>query len=389
MNNFTYFTPTKVLFGRGVEASVGAELAALGAKRVLVHFGGGSAVRSGLLAKVTASLAEAGLEWIELGGVGANPRLDMVRKGTELARRENIDFVLAVGGGSVIDSSKAIAVSVAGGGDFWEYIEGKPVEKCLPIGVVLTIAAAGSEMSNSCVITDTEHHLKRSIGTNAVRPKVAFMNPENTFSVSPWQTACGAVDIMMHTLERYFTGDGNTELTDRLAEGLLLAVRDAAPRALADPCDYDARATLMWASSVSHNDLTGCGRRRFFPAHKMEHDFSGFNEKISHGAGLAVLFPAWAKYVYTYDVNRFAQFAVRVMGCEMDFADPARTARAGIDALVAFFRSLGMPTTLGELGIDPADYDKIIALTTRNGNKVKSYIDLGPDEIRAIYKLAE
>ena len=389
MNNFTYYAPTKVVFGRDIEPQIGGELRALGARRVLLHFGGGSAKRSGLLDKVTASLAAADLEWVELGGVSANPRLDMVREGVALARREKIDFVLAVGGGSVIDSAKAIAVTVAGGGDFWDYIEGKPVEQCLPIAVVLTIAAAGSEMSNSCVITDTERHLKRSIGTNAVRPKVAFMNPENTFSVSPWQTACGAVDIMMHTMERYFTGDGNTELTDRLAEGLLLAVREAAPRALADPCDYDARATLMWASSVSHNDLTGCGRRRFFPAHKLEHDFSGHNEKISHGAGLAVLFPAWAKFAYRYDVDRFAQFAVRVMGCEMDFTDPARTARAGIDALVAFFRSLGMPTTLSELGVSPDEYDAVIALTTRNGNKVKSYIDLGPDEIRAIYKLAE
>ena len=389
MKNFTYFAPTKVLFGRGVEADIGTELKALGASRVLVHFGGGSCVKSGLLAKVTDSLKAAGLEWIELGGVGANPRLDMVRRGTELARAEGIDFVLAVGGGSVIDSSKAIAVAVAGGGDFWEYIEGKPVETCLPLGVVLTIAAAGSEMSDSCVITDNENHLKRSIGTNMVRPKVAFLNPENTFSVNAWQTACGAVDIMMHTLERYFTGDGNTEITDRMAEGVLLAVLDAAPRALHDPCDYDARATLMWASSLSHNGLTGCGRSRYFPAHKLEHDFSGLDERISHGAGLAVLFPAWAKYVYKHDVPRFAQFAVRVMGCQMDFVDPARTALEGIEKLTAFFRSLGMPTTLPELGVDPADYEKVIALTTRNGNRLKGYVELGPAEIREIYALAE
>ncbi|MBQ8585100.1 MAG: iron-containing alcohol dehydrogenase [Butyricicoccus sp.] len=389
MKNFTNYAPNKVVFGRDVESGIGAELKALGAKRVLVHFGGGSCVKSGLLGKVTDSLKSAGLEWVELGGVGANPRLDMVRKGTELARAEGIDFVLAIGGGSVIDSSKAIAVAVAGGGDFWEYIEGKPVETCLPLGVVLTIAAAGSEMSDSCVITDNENHLKRSIGTDMVRPKVAFMNPENTFSVSPWQTACGAVDIMMHTMERYFTGDGNTEITDRMAEGVLLAVLDAAPRALADPCDYDARATLMWASSLSHNGLTGCGRSRYFPAHKLEHDFSGLDERISHGAGLAVLFPAWAKYVYKYDVSRFAQFAVRVMGCQMDFVDPARTALEGIEKLIAFFRSLGMPTTLPELGVDPADYEKVIALTTRGGNRLKGYVELGPEEIREIYALAE
>lgn len=389
MKNFNYYAPTKVVFGRDVESGIGAELKALGAKRILVHFGGGSCVKSGLLGKVTDSLKSAGLEWVELGGVGANPRLDMVRKGTELARAEGIDFVLAIGGGSVIDSSKAIAVAVAGGGDFWEYIEGKPVETCLPLGVVLTIAAAGSEMSDSCVITDNENHLKRSIGTDKVRPKVAFMNPENTFSVSAWQTACGAVDIMMHTMERYFTGDGNTEITDRMAEGVLLAVLDAAPRALADPCDYDARATLMWASSLSHNGLTGCGRSRYFPAHKLEHDFSGLDERISHGAGLAVLFPAWAKYVYKYDVSRFAQFAVRVMGCQMDFVDPARTALEGIEKLIAFFRSLGMPTTLPELGVDPADYEKVIALTTRNGNRLKGYVELGPEEIREIYALAE
>ena len=389
MKNFTNYAPTKVVFGRDVESGIGAELKALGAKRVLVHFGGGSCVKSGLLGKVTDSLKSAGLEWVELGGVGANPRLDMVRKGTELARAEGIDFVLAIGGGSVIDSSKAIAVAVAGGGDFWEYIEGKPVETCLPLGVVLTIAAAGSERSDSCVITDNENHLTRSIGTDKVRPQVAFMNPENTFSVSAWQTACGAVDIMMHTMERYFTGDGNTEITDRMAEGVLLSVLDAAPRALADPCDYDARATLMWASSLSHNGLTGCGRSRYFPAHKLEHDFSGLDERISHGAGLAVLFPAWAKYVYKYDVSRFAQFAVRVMGCQMDFVDPARTALEGIEKLIAFFRSLGMPTTLPELGVDPADYEKVIALTTRGGNRLKGYVELGPEEIREIYALAE
>ncbi len=390
MNQFVFCTPTKVYFGRGVEAAVGETLRSFGAGKVLLHYGGSSARRSGLLDKVTGSLQQAGLPWVELGGVEPNPKLSLIRRGIELCRAEGVDFLLAVGGGSVVDSAKAIGVGLANGCDPWDFIENKTVpSKCTPVGVVLTLAAAGSEMSNSDVITNDENQLKRGITAEAVRPAVAFLNPENTFTVSKFQTGCGIVDIMMHTLERYFTGDADCDLTDRLAEGLLIAVRDAGRAAIADPADYHARATLMWASSLSHNDLTGCGKDRKFPVHKIEHDISGVHDNVAHGAGLAVLFPAWAEYVLSYDVMKFAQLANRVWGIEMNFDHPEVTAREGIRAMRAYFREIGMPTTMKELGIEPEDYDEIIGKTTAGGTTLRSYLPLGPDEIRAIYRLAE
>lgn len=395
MQNFTYCAPTKVIFGRGVESQIGTELRELGATRVLVHFGGGSVKRTGLLDKVTASLTEAGVSYIEFGGVEPNPKLSFIHKGIELGRAEKVDFILAVGGGSVIDSAKAIGVGLVTGNDPWQYAStGTHPERSevFPVGVVLTISAAGSEMSNSDVITNDliTPWVKQGITSETVRPLVAFLNPENTFTVSKFQTGCGIVDIMMHTLERYVTGQDECDLSERIAEALLVSVREAGRVAIAHPDNYEARATLMWASSLSHNDLTGCGKIRKFPVHKLEHPVSALHDSISHGAGLSVLFPAWAQFVMKYDIPKFAQLANRVWDCPMDFDHPERTALAGIEAMKRYFTEIGMPTHMSELGLTPDEYDAIIDLTTKGGTRpVKSYIDLGPEEIRAIYALAE
>ena len=395
MQNFTYCAPTKVVFGRGVEEQIGPELRARGASRVLVHFGGGSVKKNGLLDKVTASLTAAGLTYVELGGVQPNPKLSFIHEGIALCRKEKVDFILAVGGGSVIDSAKAIGVGLATGNDPWQYASTgthPEANEVFPVGTVLTIAAAGSEMSNSDVITNdlVTPWVKQGITSETVRPVVSFLNPENTFTVSKFQTGCGIVDIMMHTMERYVTGQADCQLTERIAEALLVSVREAGRVAIAHPDDYEARATLMWASSLSHNDLTGCGKIRKFPVHKLEHPISALHDSVSHGAGLSVLFPAWAQYVMQYDIPKFAQLANRVWDSPMDFDHPGRTAQAGIQAMKRYFTEIGMPTRMSELGLTPDDYDAIIDLTTAGGTKpVKSYIDLGPDEIRAIYALAE
>lgn len=395
MQNFTYCAPTKVIFGRGVESQIGTELRELGATRVLVHFGGGSVKKTGLLDKVITSLTEAGLSYVEFGGVEPNPKLSFIHKGIELGRAEKVDFILAVGGGSVIDSAKAIGVGLVTGNDPWQYAStGTHPERSevFPVGVVLTISAAGSEMSNSDVITNDliTPWVKQGITSETVRPLVAFLNPENTFTVSKFQTGCGIVDIMMHTLERYVTGQDECDLSERIAEALLVSVREAGRVAIAHPDNYEARATLMWASSLSHNDLTGCGKIRKFPVHKLEHPVSALHDSISHGAGLSVLFPAWAQFVMKYDIPKFAQLANRVWDCPMDFDHPERTALAGIEAMKRYFTEIGMPTHMSELGLTPDEYDAIIDLTTKSGTRpVKSYIDLGPDEIRAIYALAE
>jgi len=395
MQNFTYCAPTKVIFGRGVESQIGTELRELGATRVLVHFGGGSVKKTGLLDKVITSLTEAGLSYVEFGGVEPNPKLSFIHKGIELGRAEKVDFILAVGGGSVIDSAKAIGVGLVTGNDPWQYAStGTHPERneVFPVGVVLTISAAGSEMSNSDVITNDliTPWVKQGITSETVRPLVAFLNPENTFTVSKFQTGCGIVDIMMHTLERYVTGQDECDLSERIAEALLVSVREAGRVAIAHPDNYEARATLMWASSLSHNDLTGCGKIRKFPVHKLEHPVSALHDSISHGAGLSVLFPAWAQFVMKYDIPKFAQLANRVWDCPMDFDHPERTALAGIEAMKRYFTEIGMPTHMSELGLTPDEYDAIIDLTTKGGTRpVKSYIDLGPEEIRAIYALAE
>lgn len=392
MENFVYYTPTKVLFGRGVEAQIGQELKKLGANRVLIHYGGGSIMRSGLYDKVTASLAEADIAYTALGGVEPNPKIDLVRTGIAQCKAEKVDFILAVGGGSVLDSSKAIAHGYAENRDPWEYVtSGQAPQKTTPLGAVLTLAAAGSEMSDSCVISNPQMHLKRGISTPLNRPLIAFMNPENTFTVSKFQTGCGIVDTMMHTLERYCTPTQDAMLTDRIAEGLLISVKEAGKRAIENPEDYEARAALMWASSLAHNGLTGSGRKYAFTVHKLEHDFSGLYDHIAHGAGLAVLFPAWARTVYMQDVMRFAQLATRVWECPMDFEHPERTALAGITAMKTYFSKIGMPVTMQQLKITPADYDAIIALTTADGTKTPPsvYGEMTRERILEVYRAAE
>ena len=391
MLNFTIHTTTEVVFGRDIEKDIGPKLKEIGAHRVLVHFGGSSARSSGLLDRVEHSLFHAGLSFVELGGVEPNPKISMVRRGIELCQREGIDFILAVGGGSVLDSAKGIGMGVATGRDPWEFAAtGTAPDQTLPVGSVLTLSASGSETSNSCVLTNEELKEKRGITSQTNRPRISFLNPENTFTVSKFQTGCGIVDIMMHTLERYLTAGGETDITDRIAEGLLIATRDAGRRAIADPNDYEARATLMWAGSISHNNLTECGRLRLFPVHKLEHELSAFRDEIAHGAGLSVLFPAWALYVMEHDVPRFAQLAHRVLGVEMDFSHPERTARDGILTLKRFFEEIGMPVHMAQLGIKPENYETLADNAIRTaGGPVKSYVPLDKPAILEIFRLAE
>ena len=391
MLNFTIHTTTEVVFGRDIEKDIGPKLKEIGAHRVLVHFGGSSARSSGLLDRVEHSLFEAGLSFVELGGVEPNTKISMVRRGIELCQREGIDFILAVGGGSVLDSAKGIGMGVATGRDPWEFAAtGTAPDQTLPVGSVLTLSASGSETSNSCVLTNEELKEKRGITSQTNRPRISFLNPENTFTVSKFQTGCGIVDIMMHTLERYLTAGGETDITDRIAEGLLIATRDAGRRAIAAPNDYEARATLMWAGSISHNNLTECGRLRLFPVHKLEHELSAFRDEIAHGAGLSVLFPAWALYVMEHDVPRFAQLAHRVLGVEMDFSHPERTARDGILTLKRFFEEIGMPVHMAQLGIKPENYETLADNAIRTaGGPVKSYVPLDKPAILEIFRLAE
>ncbi len=356
MFGFTYYTPTKVVFGRGAEAQVGALVREAGAKRVLVHFGGQSAVRSGLIDRIGRSLDEAGIAHAELGGVVPNPHLSKVREGIELAKKEGIDFVLAVGGGSVIDSSKAIAYALADPErDVWELFQHtRKAKGCLPVGAVLTIAAAGSEMSNSCVITNTETGEKRSYNDDIARPRFAIMNPGLTMTLPDWQTESGCADIMMHTMERYFVNNGTMELTDSLAEALLRTVMANAEILHRDPANYEARAEVMWASSLAHNGLTGCGNDGGdFATHMLEHEMGGMFD-VTHGAGLAAIWGTWARYVMHDCLPRFVRYAVNVMGVEPRATDE-ETALAGIEAMEAFYRRIGMPTSMRELGIEPTD----------------------------------
>ncbi len=353
MFNFTYYTPTKVVFGKGAEDQAGALVKAQGCKKVLIHYGGGSVVRSGLLGKIKASLDRELVAHVELGGVVPNPRLSLVYRGIELARKEGVDFILAVGGGSVIDSSKAIAYGLAEDGDVWElYDHVRAAKACLPVGAVLTIAAAGSEMSNSSVITKDEGGVKRGYNNEICRPKFAIMNPELTMTLPPYQTASGCVDILMHTMERYFTPNGTMDLTDSLAEGLMRTVMKNARLLKDNPQNYDARAEVMWAGSLSHNGLTGCGSDGGdWAPHGLEHEMGGMFD-VTHGAGLAAVWGSWARYVYRDCLPRFVKFAVDVMGVDGG-GTPEEVAMRGIEAMEDFYRSIHMPTCFSELGIAP------------------------------------
>lgn len=357
IEDFTYYTPTKVVFGHGAESKTGELVAGLGCKKTLLHYGGGSAERTGLLGRIRASLREAGVDFVELGGVVPNPRLSLVNEGIELCRREGVDFILAVGGGSVIDSAKAIAYGVADEerGDVWDFYARRRVPRaCLPVGSVLTIAAAGSEMSNSSVITNEETETKRGYGNDLCRPKFAVMNPELTMTLPAYQTACGCTDILMHTMERWFGGGGSMELTDGIAAALMRTVIKNAKILAAEPENYDARAEVMWAGSLSHNGLTGCGTDGGdWATHQLEHEIGAIFD-VAHGAGLAAVWGSWARYVYKENPARFAKFATEVLGVTPAATDE-ETALKGIAAMEDFYREIKMPVSIRGLGIEPTD----------------------------------
>jgi alcohol dehydrogenase YqhD (iron-dependent ADH family) len=387
VENFEFYNATRIVFGRGTEARAG-ELAARYGKKVLLHYGGGSVKKSGLYDRVCRSLKEAGVGFVELGGVVPNPRLGLVREGIRLCREQGLDSVLAVGGGSVIDSAKTIAIGVPYAGDVWDFFTTRraEVKESLPVGVVLTIPAAGSEASNGCVITREEDLHKTDAGGECMRPKFAVLNPELSFTLPPYQTSSGAADIMAHVMERYFTRVPAVDFTDRLCEATLQTVIRHTPRALEQPRDYDARAQLMWASTIAHNDLLGTGRVGDWASHPIEHELSALYD-VAHGAGLAVIYPAWMSYLYRRDPQRFARFAVQVWGVEPDFADPERTALEGIRRLKGFFHDLGLPTTLAELGVPAHRLEEMARRCTAAG-PVGHFAQLGREEVLAIYRLA-
>ena len=390
MTGFTYYAPTRVYFGRDADRNISEKLREFSPGKILILYGGGSCVRSGLIGRVEDDLRAGGYAFITRGGVEPNPKLAFVRETVKLCVAEGVDFILAVGGGSVIDAAKSTAVSVASGCDPWDIImcRANP-DRALAIGVVLTIAAAGSEMSNSHVITNSEENIKKGRSLDILRPKVAFMNPENTFSVPAYHTAAGVVDIMMHTFERYFTGDRPTMPTDRIAEAILLTVKEAGAVLSKDPENYDARAAVMWASSLSHNGLTSCGKSfKGLTVHQLEHGLSGVFDRVTHGAGLAVLYPAWAKYVYKYDIPRFSRIARKVWGVEGD--TPELTAILGIEAMKRYFASIGMPTTLEELDVHESDFDILADNISQNGTRViDSYVPLDRQAVLDILELAK
>ena len=392
MKDFNFYAPTRVVFGRESEARLPELIKQYGGTKVLIHYGGGSARRYGLLDKVEQMLHEADIDFVELGGVVPNPLLSKVKEGIGLCCREGVDFILAVGGGSVIDSSKAIGYGVPYEGDVWDFWDGKAVPQVsLPLGVILTIPAAGSEMSSSTVITQDEGMLKRGFNSDLCRCKFAIMNPERTYTLPPYQTAAGATDIMMHTMERYFSKYEDATLTDAIAEALLRTVKDAVFEVLKNPEDYRNRANIMWASSLSHNDLTECGTEKDFAVHKLEHELSGLFG-VTHGAGLAALWGSWARYVMDKHLSRFVQFAVNVMGVTNDFSDPRATALRGIEAIERFFQQIGMPTSIPALiGRKATDeeIETLVAKCSRGGKITLGAMEIlkTPDMI-AIYRLA-
>ncbi|MBQ2947971.1 MAG: iron-containing alcohol dehydrogenase [Clostridia bacterium] len=386
MLNFEFCSPTKFVFGRDTQQRVGSLVREFGGTRALIVYGGGSVVRSGLLDQVKASLDAAGVYHMELGGVKPNPRSDLVYEGIRICRENQLDFLLPIGGGSAIDTAKAIADGVPYDGDFWDlYTRKAEVKTALPHGCVLTIPAAGSEGSNSSVITKIEGSLKRGLSTEFHRPRFAVMNPELTFTLPRYQLGCGVTDMMAHIMERYFTNTKDVDLTDRLAEALLVSIKEAAPRAMADTTDYEAHATLMWAGMLAHNNSVGVGREQDWASHQIGHEISAKYD-TAHGASLAIVFPAWMQYVYKHDVKRFVQFATRVWGVDPAGRTDEEIALAGIRAMQAFFLSLGMPATLEQGGGKAEDIPALAAnvVNGRSGNFVKLF----PPQIEEILHIA-
>ncbi len=389
MDNFTFYSPTFFAFGKDTEKEAGKYVKQFGGSKVLIHYGGKSAKSSGLLDRVEKSLSDEGIPYVMLGGVKPNPRSGLVYEGIELCKKEGVDFVLAVGGGSVIDSSKAIAAGVVYDGDFWDFYSGKPIEQALPVGTVLTIAAAGSEGSPDSVITKEEGMFKRGASGNAIRPKFSILNPALTQTLPPYQTAAGATDIMAHLYERYLTNTKDVEVTDRLIEGLLLTIKHEAPRVIADPDNYEARANIMWAGMVAHNHICGVGRSQDWNSHNIEHELSALYD-CAHGAGLAVTMPAVFKYVMNHDVMRFARVAVRVWGCQMDFDHPEVTALEGINAFQNFLVSLGMPKNFEELGAKEEDIPKLVEVLCRGDGRdgtISGFVTLNEEDCTKIYQM--
>lgn len=387
MNDFTFYSPTYFVFGKEKENEAGHYVRRFGGTHVLIHFGGGSVIKSGLMARVKASLDEEGIKYTQLGGVQPNPRSGLVYEGIDLCKKEKIDFILAVGGGSTIDSAKAIAAGAVYDGDFWDFYEGRPVDKALPVATILTIAAAGSEGSPDSVITHENGMLKRGASGEAFRPVFSILNPELTMTLPAYQTACGATDIMAHVFERYFTNTKDVEITDRFCEAVLLTMVKEVPKVIKNPNDYEARANIMWAGMVAHNNMVGVGREQDWSSHVLEHELSALYD-CAHGAGLAVIFPAWMTYVMNHDISRFAQLAVRLWGCEMDYQHPEVTAREGIERLKQFLQSIGMPITFAELGAKEEDIPALVKNIGLGDYLMGGFVKLGNEDAEKIYRLA-
>ena len=391
MNDFSFYSPTKFVFGRGAESQTGALVRALGGTKALLHFGGGSVKRNGVYDAVVKSLEAAGVEYVPLGGVQPNPRSGLVREGIALCRKKGIDFVLAVGGGSVIDSAKAIAFGTLYDGDFADFYFGKdvknqpPVPKALPIGTVLIIAAAGSEGSANSIINLEPGNLKRGATGDALRPKFSVLNPEFTFTLSPFQTACGLTDIFAHVVERYFTPTKEVEITDALCEAVMRTVVKEGAKVMANPRDYDARANIMWAGTVAHNNVCGVGRAQDWSSHGIEHELSALYD-CAHGAGLAVVMPAWLEYVMEADIARFARFAERVW--DVREGSPEERAKEGIRRYRAWLKSIGMPQNFTELGAKELDIPALVEKLGLKGNTLGAFRSLTDADVTAILRIA-
>ncbi len=389
MINFTYYAPTKVIFGKDTVKEMGRLLKEAGASKVLIHYGMGHVIKSGLLDEVTGSVEASGISYVLLGGVKPNPRLSLVYEGIELSKREGVDFILAVGGGSAIDSAKAIALGIRNDFDVWDLYRGKrQASDCAPVGTILTISAAGSEMSHGSVITNEDGWLKRSYGGDMLRPVFSILNPELTYTLPSYQTSCGAADMMMHTMERYFTTEEAMEITDRMAKAVLATVMNNTKLALEDPRNYKARAELMWTSSLAHNNLTGCGGTGDWSTHDIEHELGGMFD-IAHGAGLAAVWSSWARYVYKVKPSRFAKFARDIF--DIEETDDEKAALAGISAMEDFYHSIGMPASVGEMGIKLTD-EQIEELAEKgtNGNtrKLGNFKKLDKNDLVEIFRMA-
>ena len=391
MTDFSFWSPTYFAFGRGAEARTGELVRRFGGRKALLHYGGKSAVASGLIDRVKSSLAEAGVEFVELGGVKPNPRSSLIEEGVRLAIAEGVDFLLAVGGGSVIDSAKGIAIGAANGGEWRRFYVGREVKvrpaipAALPVGVVLTIAAAGSEASTNSVVNLEPENLKRAAGGDILRPKFAVMNPELTMTLPPFQTACGLADMFAHLCERYFSPTKDVSLTDNLCEAVMKTVVEEGARVMADPNDYQARANIMWAGTLAHNDICGAGRVQDWASHGIEHELSALYD-CAHGAGLAVVMPAWMTYVHATDDARFARFARNVFGVGIGESD-ADAALAGIGAFRRWLKSLGLPLTFAELGAREEDIPLLVKTLNLSGNTLGGFRPLDEADVAAIYRM--